>query len=111
MRRPVDTHALTEVSDALAAISQGLAAAEDDLLSCLVVMGEPDPQHRVDDWVDQVVDLLRAVDEVAGLHRATIARSMARHPDPPAVPSGTGRPVASLAHSASSDDPSAAAPR
>lgn len=81
MRRTVDTHALTEASAALGGVGQALAAAEDDLLSCLVVMGEPDPQRELDGWVDQVVDLLRAVDEVATQHRATIARATARHPD------------------------------
>ena len=41
-------------------------------------MGEPDPQRTVDGWVDQVVDLLRAVDEVAAQHRATLARGHGR---------------------------------
>lgn len=81
MRRTVDTHALTEASAVLERVGQALAAAEDDLLSCLVVMGEPDPQRKLDGWVDQVVDLLRAVDEVAAQHRATIARVTARHPE------------------------------
>lgn len=107
----MDPHALTEVGDALTVISLGLAAAEDDLLSCLVVMGEPEPQHAVDDWVDQVVDLLRAVDEVAGLHRATIARSLARHPDATDVRSETGGATTPRAPITSADDPSAVAPR
>lgn len=81
MRRTVDSHALTGVSVALGGLCQSLADAEDDLLSCLVVMGEPDPQRSLDGWVDQVVDVLRAVDEVAVQHRATIARATARLPE------------------------------
>lgn len=81
MRRPVDTHALTEVGAVLSSVGHDLAAAEDDLLSCLVVMGEPDPQRALDGWVDQVADVLRAIDEVVVQHRATIARATARHPD------------------------------
>jgi hypothetical protein len=77
----VDSHALTEVSAVLGSLGQVVAAAEDDLLSCLVVMGEPDPQRSLDGWVDQVVDLLRAVDEVTTQHRATIARATARQPE------------------------------
>ena len=80
MRRSVDTQALAAVGADLAEVGQGLAGAEDDLLSCLVVMGEPDPQRAVDAWVDQVADVLRAVDEVVARHRSTIARSAARHP-------------------------------
>ncbi|MFW5470939.1 hypothetical protein ACOCJ4_12935 [Knoellia sp. CPCC 206435] len=87
MRRPVDPRALTEVGAVLGRVGEGLAAAEDDLLSCLVVMGEPDPQRALDGWVDQVVDVLRAVDEVTAQHRATIARSTARRGDPLDAPS------------------------
>ena len=82
----MDTHALTEASTVLQDVGRALAAAEDDLLSCLVVMGEPDPQRTLDGWVDQVVDLLRAVDEVAIQHRATIARATARHGGAVAAP-------------------------
>lgn len=74
MPRPVDTPELTGVSAVLEALSGTAATAEDDLLSCLVVMGEPDAQAVVDGWVDQLVDLLRAVDEVTGHHRATLSR-------------------------------------
>lgn len=42
-----------------------VAAAEDDVLACLVVTGEPRPQRVLDDWLDQVVDTLRALGEVA----------------------------------------------
>ena len=67
------------VSDVLGALSDTVAGIEDDLLASLVVMGEADPQRTVDGWVDQVVDLLRAVDEVTAQHRATLARAHARH--------------------------------
>ncbi|EAP97592.1 hypothetical protein JNB_19018 [Janibacter sp. HTCC2649] len=76
--RPADTPALTQVSAVLEGLSQTVAAVEDDLLSCLVVMGEPDPQRTVDAWVDQVVDLLRAVDEVTGQHLSTLSRVSTR---------------------------------
>lgn len=67
------------VSDVLQSLSDTVAGAEDDLLASLVVMGETDAQRTVDGWVDQVVDLLRAVDEVATQHRSTLARAHARH--------------------------------
>jgi hypothetical protein len=67
------------VSDVLRALSDTVAGVEDDLLASLVVMGEADSQRTVDGWVDQVVDLLRAVDEVTAQHRATLARAHARH--------------------------------
>ena len=78
MPRPVDTPALTEVSTVLEGLSGTVVSIEDDLLSCLVVMGEPDPQRAVDAWVDQVVDLLRAVDEVTGQHLSTLTRVSTR---------------------------------
>ncbi|MFC7486732.1 hypothetical protein ACOCJ7_10875 [Knoellia sp. CPCC 206453] len=78
MTRPVDTPALTEVRAVLEGLSGTLGSVEDDLLACLVVMGEPDPQRAVDAWVDQVVDLLRAVDEVTGQHLSTLSRVSTR---------------------------------
>lgn len=78
MRQPVDSSALAEVSGVLEGLSQTVTAVEDDLLSCLVVMGEPRAQHSVDAWVDQVVDLVRAVDEVTGQHLTTLARVASR---------------------------------
>jgi hypothetical protein len=42
-----------------------VAAAEDEILACLVVTGEPRPQRVLDDWLDQVADTLRAVGDVA----------------------------------------------
>lgn len=78
MPRPIDTPALARVSTVLEGLSETVAKVEDDLLSCLVVMGEPDPQRTVDAWVDQVVDLLRAVDEVTGQHHSTLSRVSTR---------------------------------
>ncbi|CAN7145233.1 hypothetical protein [Knoellia sp. LjRoot47] len=78
MRRPSEPPALPAVSDVLHSLSDAVSRAEDDLLASLVVLGEPDAQRTVDGWVDHVVDLLRAVDEVAGQHRATLARAQAR---------------------------------
>jgi len=78
VRRPVDSPALTEVSAVLEGLSDTTAAVEDNLLSCLVVMGEPDAQVTVDAWVDQVVDLLRAVDEVTRQHLLTLSRVSTR---------------------------------
>ena len=78
MRQPIDTPALTEVSRVLEGLSEVVAAVEDDLLSCLVVMGEPHAQQVVDAWIDHVVDLLRAVDEVTDQHLTTLARVSTR---------------------------------
>lgn len=82
MRKPIDTPGLTQVRGVLEGLSGAAATVEDDLLSCLVVMGEPDAQATVDAWVDQVVDLLRAVDEVTGQHLATLSRVSTRLTDP-----------------------------
>lgn len=79
MPRPVNSPGLTEVSQVLSGLSDALATVEDDLLSCLVVMGEPDAQRTVDGWVDQLVDLLRAVDEVTEQHLTTLSRVSTRH--------------------------------
>jgi hypothetical protein len=67
------------VSDVLRGLADTLEGTEDDLLSSLVVMGETDAQRVVDGWVDQVVDLLRAVDEVTAQHRSTLARASSRY--------------------------------
>jgi hypothetical protein len=50
-----------------------VADAEDDVLACLVVTGEPAAQRVVDDWLDQVADTLRALGEVADDLAPTIA--------------------------------------
>lgn len=88
MRRPSELPALATVSDALQDLSDTVTGAEDDLLASLVVLGEPDAQRGVDAWVDQVVDVLRAVDEVAAQHRATLARAEARQPSAPVATVG-----------------------
>ncbi|KGN32317.1 hypothetical protein N802_18305 [Knoellia sinensis KCTC 19936] len=85
MPTPLDPSALAEVSTALGGLSDRVTAAEADLLSCLVVMGEPDAQQAVDGWIDQVVDLLRAVDEVTAQHLTTLSRVSRRHDQPVAA--------------------------
>jgi hypothetical protein len=70
-----------------------VAAAEDDVLACLVVTGEPRPQRVLDDWLDQVADTLRALGEQA----ADLSPALARHTtEPPgaAEPSAAGSPAA-----------------
>jgi hypothetical protein len=49
----------------LDALRDTVPAAEDDVLACLVVTGEPAPQRVLDDWLDQVADTLRALGETA----------------------------------------------
>ena len=64
----------------LDALRDLVASAEDDLLACLVVTGEPRPQRVLDDWVDQAADTLRALGEAAGV----LAPTLARYAAPPA---------------------------
>jgi len=78
VRRPPEPSSLPDVSTVLEGLSDSLARVEDDLLASLVVLGESDSQRAVDGWVDQVVDLLRAVDEVATRHRSTLALAHSR---------------------------------
>ena len=49
----------------LKALITAAADAEEELFSMIPVLGEASSQHAVDDWVDQVVDLLRAIGELA----------------------------------------------
>jgi hypothetical protein len=63
----------------LDALRAAVTAAEEDVLACLVVTGEPRPQRVLDDWLDQVADTLRALDERA----TTLAPAMGRHAVPP----------------------------
>lgn len=58
-----------------------VAAAEDDVLACLVVTGEPRPQRVLDDWLDQVADTLRAVGEVAADLAPVVGRYAVSAPD------------------------------
>lgn len=65
----------------LDALRATATAAEDDVLACLVVTGEPRPQRVVDDWLDQVADTLRALGEQA----ADLSPGLARYSDAVAV--------------------------
>lgn len=58
----------------LDALRATVTAAEDDVLACLVVTGEPRPQRVLDDWLDQVADTLRAIGEQASDLSPTLAR-------------------------------------
>ncbi len=51
--------------DRLEALREVVTRAEDDVLACLVVTGEPRPQRVLDDWLDQSADTLRAIGESA----------------------------------------------
>lgn len=62
----------------LESLRAAVAAAEDDVLACLVVTGEPRPQRVLDDWLDQVADTLRALGEGA----ADLAPGMAADAGP-----------------------------
>ena len=64
-----------------------VVAAEDDVLACLVVTGEPRPQRVLDDWLDQVADTLRALGESAADLAPGVARS-AGPMDDGAAPTG-----------------------
>jgi hypothetical protein len=68
--------------DRVAALRATVTAAEDDVLACLVVTGEPRPQRVLDDWLDQVADTLRALDERA----ADLSPALARHAEGPVAP-------------------------
>jgi hypothetical protein len=68
--------------DRVGALRATVSAAEDDVLACLVVTGEPRPQRVLDDWLDQVADTLRALDERA----ADLSPSLARHARGEAAP-------------------------
>ena len=63
-----------------------VTAAEDDVLACLVVTGEPRPQRVLDDWLDQVADTLRALGEQA----ADLSSALNRHAAPPGALTGHG---------------------
>jgi hypothetical protein len=69
----------------LDALRETVTAAEDDVLACLVVTGEPRPQRVLDDWLDQVADTLRALGEQA----ADLSSALVRHAGAPS-PSDDG---------------------
>jgi hypothetical protein len=66
--------------ESLLALRESVADAEDDMLACLVVTGEPRPQRVLDDWLDQVADTLRALGETA----SDLSPALARYADEPA---------------------------
>ena len=79
--------------DRVAALRATVSAAEDDVLACLVVTGEPRPQRVLDDWLDQVADTLRALGDQA----ADLSPTVARHAEgavPADEPSDAGGHVA-----------------
>ena len=73
----------------LDSLRAALAEAEDDVLACLVVTGEPRPQRVLDDWLDQAADTLRALGERAGELSPLLSRLAAApgadEPSPDAV--------------------------
>ena len=66
----------------LDALRATVTSAEDDVLACLVVTGEPRPQRVLDDWLDQVADTLRALGEQAADLAPPLARFAAAPPAP-----------------------------
>ena len=70
----------------LGALRATVTAAEDDVLACLVVTGEPRPQRVLDDWLDQVADTLRALGEQA----ADLSFALSRHAAPLGALTGHG---------------------
>jgi hypothetical protein len=75
-----DPHDARVVLDRLDEVRATVTAAEDDVLACLVVTGEPGAQRVLDDWLDQVADTLRALGEVADDLAPTLTRHAARPP-------------------------------
>ncbi len=75
--------------------------AEDDVLACLVVTGEPRPQRVLDDWLDQVADTLRALGEQA----ADLSPALARHAEGPVGAGGPADAGASTAAPVDVEDP------
>ncbi len=71
----------------LDALRAAVVSAEEDVLACLVVTGEPRPQRVLDDWLDQVVDTLRALGGTAD----RLAPSLARDAASPASPAASTR--------------------
>lgn len=75
-----DPHDARVLLDRLDEVRAAVTAAEDDVLACLVVTGEPGAQRVLDDWLDQVADTLRALGEVADDLAPTLTRHVARPP-------------------------------
>ncbi|MGL5864586.1 MAG: hypothetical protein ACRCYX_01770 [Dermatophilaceae bacterium] len=85
----------------LQSLREVATAGEDDILASLVITGEPVPQRRFDDWLDQVADTLRAISETVDDLAPVLARH-AVHPNPPHPP-GPG-PASPAPHSTSPAD-------
>jgi hypothetical protein len=67
--------------DVLPILAERTLHAEDDLFSVIPILGEPVGQRLLDDWVDQAVDLLRAIGESASELDQRLALARAAHPD------------------------------
>lgn len=95
-----DPRALRSVHAALRGVRARSGAVEDDLLAVAPSLGEPHSQRALDDWLDQVVDTLRAVGEAAAEAAGRLpAEPMPAQPMPAEpIPAGTqatgeGRPT------------------
>ena len=73
----------------LEALRTAVLQGEEDVLSSLVVTGEPGPQRVLDDWLDQVADTLRALGEAADRLAPPLARHAAQSSSA-REPSGAG---------------------
>lgn len=83
-----------------------VTAGEDDVLSCLVVTGEPAAQRVLDDWLDQVADTLRALAETAGELAVALAGQTGAAGADPSGPAAADHEVGALpgpAHPARED--------
>lgn len=65
MRESGSTPAQGSWPDALAGLSRAALSAEDALFATVPVLGEPLGQRSLDAWVDQCVDVLRAIADLA----------------------------------------------
>ena len=74
----------------LATLRDLLAESEDDVLASLVVTGEPRPQRVLDDWLDQVVDTLRALGETLDEVSLALAPHVDHAPSDGPAPETTG---------------------
>lgn len=91
--------ALTALRD----VREVVATGEDDVLACLVVTGEPGAQRVLDDWLDQVVDTLRALGETADELALALSGHAAfggAHPPGPAAADREVSPPPGRAHPA-----------
>lgn len=75
----VDPDALLEVARALSALRERVADGEDDLLGAHVAPGEARLQVSLDDHIDQVVDVLRAIGAATQAQALTLRNAVAQH--------------------------------